>query len=317
MPVETFDPSKVVDLRNALGQGLVSAIFRGAIDFVSGNGQPWYYYAGVFSGATAAATGIDGASATLFVAANLVQAYVLKGPESGNIRIFVDGVEQGVIDLEASSEAWELVTLVIDPLGTIFKRVDIVNEVGLAGFSFFAMSSILATHDTEIPQIRDRTEIIMPYVTLAFRCQDDEASTRDATLPIRVPTGATLAQLQTYADAIAPEIDAQTESQITEILVSIPLTVVAGLKAAPVAGAFNERGGLITFDTTGPRADSVWIPAMSKSIMPGDSFSLVDAAVAAFITRLTTATTAANIRPRSKDDYNYTAARRGVKSVRK
>lgn len=315
MPSQTFNPEDVLDLRNAVGTGIVGAIFRAANDFFFGNGKPWYYYAGVAVGGTAAATGIEGATATTYVVANVVEAYVLKGPGNGEMKVFLDGVEQGVIDLEAATEIWELVELVIDPAGAVLRRVDL-QSVAVAGAAWMAIGPIILTHDTDAPTAQERTQA-MAYDTIVFKVRDAESDTNESSVPINVPTGFTLAQLQTYVDAIAPQIDVLTEGQITGASVTVNMTLPGTIKTEPDAGAFNERGGLITFDTTGPRADSVRIPAISKTLMPGDSFSIADTDVAALITRLTTATTAANIQPRTTQDYQFVAARKGSKSLRK
>lgn len=157
----------------------------------------------------------------------------------------------------------------------------------------------------------------MAYNSIVFRFKDAESDTREDSQPIYVPTGFTLAEYQAYVDAVAPEIDAASESQLVEVNMTLSMTLPGGLKGAPVAASLNERGGLITFDTTGPRADSFRIPAILHSIMPGDSFSLEETEIAAIVTRLTTATTAANIRPRTSQDWQFSAARKGSKSLRR
>lgn len=310
MAQETFDVTDVLDLRSAIGQGVTAAIFRAVNDFIFNPGKPWYYYAGAFAGATAAATGIEGASATLYFTANLIEAYVLKSPEGGEIAVFLDGVQQGVIDLEASEEVWELVQLVVDPVGVATRRMDIVN----ASAAWMALGPILATLDDGLPTVQERTST-MAYNTIAYRLRDAESDTRTQTVAINLPTGGTLAEYQDWSDDFAPLLNAATESAIDEALITLNLTLPAGLRANPLAGAFNERGGLITFDTTGPRADSVRIPAISRTIMPGDAFALTDAAIAAIITALTTTTN--GFRPRTVQDYEFETARRGSKSLRK
>lgn len=317
MPSVDVQPDNVLNLKSSFQQGLTSAVYRVAADFLAGENKPWYYYTGVLSGATLAATGIDGASAAVTVLANTVHAQLLKNPNGGELAVFVDGVQQGVIDLYAATETWELIEIFVDPVAAAFRTIELRNTVGLGVYSWFAIGTMTITRDLDFPQILDKEQLAMPYDTIVFRLQDAEADTREASVPINVPTGHTIAELQAYADAIAAEIDALTESQIVSASVTVNLTVPGTVKGAPVAGSYNERGGLITFDTTGPRADSVRIPAMSKTIMPGNDFSLADTDVAALITRLTTQTTAANIQPRTSQDYEFVTARKGSKSLRK
>lgn len=141
----------------------------------------------------------------------------------------------------------------------------------------------------------------MAVNTINFRLQDDESDTKLATVPIYVPTGFTLAQYQSFADVFAPLIDDVTGSEIVSIDMSLALSVVGGLKGAPVAAALNERGGIIGMETAGQFNDSVRIPAILTTIMSGDSFSLADTAVAALILGLTAGD--ATIFPRTRDGF--------------
>lgn len=317
MTTVNVQPTDVLNLRRAVGLGLYSAVFRIAADFLAGENKDWTYYAGVLSGATVAATGIDGATASLAVIASSVKAQVLRNPNGGEIEVFIDGVLQGTIDLYAAQEAWELVEIFVDPVATAVRNIELRNNVaGAAAYSWMALGLFELTRLNGTPIYQERTPI-MAYNAVAFRIKDAETDTRESSMAIYLPTGLTIAQYQAWVDAVAPEVDALTDGEITSVELTLTLTLPAGLKPSPVAGSLNERGGLITFDTTGPRADSVRIPAFNRTIMPGAEFSLTDTDVAAFITRLTTATTAANIRPRTSQDYQFEAARKGVKSLRK
>lgn len=311
------DVTKVVNLRNAIGQGLWSAAYRAGSDFIAGNNKPWYYYTGVLAGASAAATGIDGASATIFVLAEALSAQVEKGPGRGELVVYLDGVQQGVIDLEASSAIWELVEIFVDPLSAAIKRVDLVQNVGLASVSWFAMSNLIASHDTLTPQFQDKEDINMAFDTLVFRMKDIETDSNLDSVPVRVPTGLTLAQIQAYANYFAPLLDDASGAYITEISVTLGLTLPAGIKTAAVAGSLNERGGLIPFTTSGPSRDSFRIPAILFSVMPGDAFSVADAAIAPLVAALTSEQTAANVQPRTAADYEFLVAAGGKKSLRR
>ena len=142
----------------------------------------------------------------------------------------------------------------------------------------------------------------MAVNTINFRLQDDESDTKRATLPFYVPTGFTLAQYQAFATAAAPIVDAVTGSLITDIDMSLALTVPSsGIKTVPVAEALNERGGLIGMDTAGQFNDSVRIPAILWSIMTGDEFSLSDPDISAFTLLLTAGD--GTIFPRDKNGF--------------
>jgi len=83
----------------------------------------------------------------------------------------------------------------------------------------------------------------------------------------------TVAQIQTYANGLAPLLDAATDAVVQSASVDIALDAAFGgatLKSTPTAGALNERGGLISGRTTGVRRESLWIPAVNRSSAPGD-----------------------------------------------
>lgn len=120
-------------------------------------------------------------------------------------------------------------------------------------------------------------------VTLVTRFKDAESDTNLDSFPLVFPATPTVAVMQAYADGLLPLVDALTESQIVEVNAVYSLSLVGGLKGAPVASSFNERGGLIGFEMSIPGAnDSIRIPAILHSIMPGDDFSILQADVAAF-----------------------------------
>lgn len=310
------DP-KLFKIKDALEQVVRKVTTRVAGDYIRQQGQPWEFYVGYGLGTAALATGIPNATLALYVAANAVDAGVRlffeTSPGAAQVRILLDGVEQSTVDLNAAVGVLDL--LINIPNDGISHQVTMASLGTADGVSdptdWFSLLQIEST-DAQIKEF-----ITMPYDTIVFRLKDAETDTREASFPVNIPTGETLANIQTYVDAIAPEIDALTESQIMSVNVTLNLTLPGGLKATPATQAYNERGGLITFDTTGPRADSVRIPAMSRTIMPGNEFSLANAAVAALITRMTTQTTANNIRPRTTHDYEFSAARKGSKSLRK
>lgn len=160
----------------------------------------------------------------------------------------------------------------------------------------------------------------MAYSTIAIRLRDTESDTKYDTIPVNVPTGLELATYQGTLDAVAPLIDALTDSAIVEATLTIPLVLPAGLDTEATNNVLNERGGLITFDTSGPRRDSVRIPGIKRTIMSGDSFVLADAGVvAAFVAWLTTNQTinSETVRAKTPQDYNFVTALKGSKSLRR
>lgn len=313
-----YEPQPYFNVQSALGEAFIAALARAAVDYVIGQNKPWAYYLGYGFGGAALATGIPNANAILYViGSGTVKLAFEKSPGAAEARLFLDGVAEADLDLsdEAISLAEYLFNIPDDGLQHTISILNLGTNIAHADPTHWL--SILQIETTLNSEPREKEPVAMAYDTIVFRYKDAEADTKETSVPVNIPTGATIAQIQTYVDAIGPEIDALTQSLCTGVTVTLNLTIPTALKDSVVAGALNERGGLITFDTSGPRAASFRIPAISRTLMPGSEFSLEDTDVAALITRLTTATTAANIRPKTEQDYNYTAARKGSKSVRK
>jgi len=143
----------------------------------------------------------------------------------------------------------------------------------------------------------------MAVNVINFRLQDAETDTKLATLPLYVPTGLTLAQYQTFADAAAEAVDNVTGSEITGIDMTLALTLPGGLKASPVAASLNERGGILGMETSGQFNDSVRIPAILVSLMPGDTFDPAAAAVNTF--RLILVAGDGIVIPKTRDGFEW------------
>jgi hypothetical protein len=313
-----YQPGEVFNVKKALEGGFLAFLVANALDFITGAFKPWTYYLGSILGYAMLGTGIPGASATLYVIGDTVDALLFKSPDGSDVRIFLNGIAHTTIDTYAAAGIWE--TLNINGLiGGQMNRIDIVNygpsaNPNATGVQWLDLGPNTVTGANA--QAQGALEVAL-HDTLAIRLEDDEQDSPLATLPIYLPTGLSLANVQAYADAILPEIDAVTGSKITEATITFTLTLVGGLKAAPVASIKNERGGLISFTTAGPRHDSVRIPGILETVMPGASFDVEGAPVGTLVTRLLTSSTAANIRPLSSAGYNLTAALGGKKSLRR
>jgi hypothetical protein len=157
----------------------------------------------------------------------------------------------------------------------------------------------------------------MAVNTINYRIQDSESDVKLATLPIYVPTGLTLAQYQAFALIAATVIDATTGGKIVSADMKVDLTLVgATIKATPIAGHLNERGGIIGMDTAGQFNDSIRIPAIKNTIMSGDSFSLADPLISA-LTLLLVAGDGV-VFPRNRDSFVWLGTGLyGVKSFRR
>jgi hypothetical protein len=307
-----YQPIEVFDIRISLAGGLIYAAVRAAADFVSSTNKPWAYYLGSAIGGMAAATGIPNAAATLYAVGTSIDTILFKSPDGALVKVYLNGILQAQVDLNSLTSGWQSFHL---DLGTGLNRIDFVNAEGMPSGEapyWMGIGPVTVNDGYAYPQGE-----FVNMDTIVWRVKDVEEDSPLASFPVNVPSGKTIAQLQTYADAIGAEIDAVTGSQLMEVSVTISLAVHSGAKSSPVAGTLNERGGLITFSTSGPRADSVRIPGILSTIMPGNSFALTDTDIAALITRLTTSTTAGTIRPVTPQNYNFVTANAGKKSFRK
>lgn len=312
-----YQPGEVFNLANEAFGGFVKAGAAAAIDFIAGNNKPWTYYLGVGIGAAAYATGIPGFAATIYFIGDTVDAVLFKSPDGSDVRFYLNGIAHSGVDTYAAASVWEAINIT-GAIGGQVNRLDIVNygpssNEDATGIPWLALGPITINGEGAYAQEARN----VAYNTMAFRLRDEETDTREQTVPVYVPTGLTLVQYQAFADFFAPLLDATTGSQMTAIEINVGLTLPGGLKATPAAGSLNERGGLITFDTTGPRADSLRIPGILNTIMSGDAFSLEDALIAPLINAMLTAHGGSTIRPRTSQDYQFSAARKGSKSFRK
>lgn len=314
-----YDPMPVLNLRLAAYEGLYEAAELAALDFIAQENKPWAYYAGAALGYTAAATSIPGAVATLYFVGETLDANLLHSPDGSTLRLFLDGTEYAAIDTFIPTPTWTNYLMTgLD--ADVLHRLDIVNEgpsqdANASGIPFAALGAISVSGQGAYAQgaIQHMADV------LTFHLRDSETDTRGASVPFYIASGNTVADLQEFANAAAPIVDNVTGSIIDSVTVTISLSVPGGLKAVPVTNVVNERGGLITFDTSGNRAESVRIPAIKPTIMSGNEFSLAETNVAALIGLLTTTATygTADFRPQTPYGYDWVSARKGRKSFRK
>jgi len=95
---------------------------------------------------------------------------------------------------------------------------------------------------------------------------------------------ATLADLLTWADDMALDLDAITGAQVISESLTIYQTLPGGLKGAPVAGSDVEQTGLFTFPLTNlpSKVFTYDVPGLSDALAVSDSIDLADGDVIAF-----------------------------------
>lgn len=92
------------------------------------------------------------------------------------------------------------------------------------------------------------------------------------TVALFTPATLTLANLQTLVDNLLPDLDAVIDGQITDVSVQLALTLIAGLKGAPVAGNTVREGANLTYDADNTDyAYSVYIPSWENAGFAGDT----------------------------------------------
>lgn len=307
--VVIYQPRLAFDLRAALLSGVVQALELALLDFVSQDNKPWAYYVGAALGYSAAATGIPNATATMYVVGQTVDLALLHSEDGSDVQLFLNGVLYTTVDTyTAAGNSWGVASIAL--IGGLLNRIDIVNAPSTNGAKTSAINWLglgAVTINGTGAELRTRS---MAYDVITFHAEDAEGG-RQASYPYRVAAGQTRAQLQTVVNTVAPLLDAVTAAKLASVDVLLALDIPAGVKANPNALSMNERGGLITFSTTGPRRDSIWIPAILPSIAPGEGeFALTNAAVAALVADII-----ANAR--TANDYAFLAAQRASRSVRK
>jgi len=314
-----YEPQEIFNVKEAIGGSVVQAFLQAAVDFVAGINKPWTYYLGLLFGHAALATGIPGAAALIYVIGDSLDFWVFKSPDGSDLRLFLNGVQVTSLDTYSATSVWELVqgiALAPNQVNEVaFVNFAASTASGATGIPFMTLGEIVLNGSS--PFAYDGSSITVPLVTLNLRTQDAETDSPFGVIPIYLPTGFTLAQYQAWLDPFLNEIDAAMNSKLVAADVTLPLVLTAGttIKASPVANSLNERGGLLTFDTSGDWSDSVRIPGILTALMPGNDIAIGDAIISAIVTRLTTTTN--SMRPVTRNSFNWLTLTGGKKSLRK
>jgi hypothetical protein len=102
-------------------------------------------------------------------------------------------------------------------------------------------------------------------------------------LPVFVPTGGTIAQLQALSDAISAVLDAVTGCQIQSASVNLGLTLPGGLKGSPTANLDIEKGANFGFDAANTDyRHTIRVPAIPSAMVIGELVDLTHSDIIAF-----------------------------------
>lgn len=148
---------------------------------------------------------------------------------------------------------------------------------------------------------------------VSFKIVDAFGATRN--VPIAVATGASLANLQAWSQAVELAIDAVIDGFVSDIVVALTLPLNASKKTASTAGNRVGTGARLTYDVTdSDYSDSIFIPTWKDAGFAGENV-LTSGVYQTLEDLLHTATN--SITATDKDALAYADFLRGVYAQRK
>lgn len=151
---------------------------------------------------------------------------------------------------------------------------------------------------------------------ISVTLQDEDGQSAALKMFADIASTDTIADLNTWAAAYLPKVDAITDGVIKSARAIVDLTLPGGLKSSAVSGAEIERTGLFNFSVNSSKyRQSLDVPTMANSKTVGNKISLADTDVAAWISLILTLTN--GVRAVSEWDANLLAALDGAKTFRK
>jgi hypothetical protein len=142
---------------------------------------------------------------------------------------------------------------------------------------------------------------------------------RKAVQRIHVPSGLTIAQIETWFDAMIAELDPVTDCVLVGASVSVELSIPGGLKASAAADSKVENGALFSFLCAGNYYTRTRLPAIKDTMMVDNSTAVdtSDEDVAAWLTLMTTGDgTVAPCDSREADITSLVSAKFSAQSTR-
>jgi hypothetical protein len=149
---------------------------------------------------------------------------------------------------------------------------------------------------------------------LSYSIVDDDGNAKS--MPIYIPAGATVANIQAFSDAMAPLLDDVLDGVINAVTLSIGLTLPGGLKSSPVAGSNVQEGALISFDVASSNySHSIFVPAWAQAFFSGSQVTLEDTEPGLFATQMVSGSN--TIAPSDRAGLDLTSVLSGSKRFRK
>lgn len=149
---------------------------------------------------------------------------------------------------------------------------------------------------------------------LSYSIVDDDGNAKS--MPIYIPSGATIANIQAFSDAMAPLLDDVIDGVIGYVTLSIGLTLPGGLKSSPVAGSNVQEGALISFDVASSNyRHSIFVPAWAQTFFSGAQVTLEDTEPGLFATQMVSGSN--SIAPSDRAGLDLTSVLDGIKRFRK
>lgn len=314
-----YSPEQVVNLRDELTGGLVKAGLAALEDFIVGENKPWTFYTGVALGSMAIATGIPGASITLYVIGDSIDALFFKSPDGSDVRFFLNGIAHSTLDTYAASYLWESVNIA-GLVGGQVNRLDIINygpsaNEDATGILWFGMSDI--TVNGENGYIYPRSSTVATF-NVSYSILDGDGDT--SALAFKVPAGTlTLAQITGYAQQVATLLDVVIGGKITGLAITLEAALPGGLKASATGTSDVQEGALFSFVNASPYIDSIRVPAWNEDLFVGKEVNTEGTGVGNFISALITGLDVSGATVAASDRYenDYTSLKSAVKSFRK
>lgn len=147
---------------------------------------------------------------------------------------------------------------------------------------------------------------------VSFRLIDADGDSK--TLPVYIPSGDTLANITTFAQAVGAALDDASGCLLDAISVTANIALPGGIKSAAVAGSEVQKGALLSFDAANTNyKQSYYVPGWLDAGFSGNAVDNTGV-YAAFIALLVTT---AGIDATDRDGNDLTAYISGVKKFRK